>query len=88
MDSRYRKPIPTEVKVLKRKATFFTNPCRIGSPQPTQSSFDQIVQSLHLTPEQYAASPELRIWVRRNKEDKYVPPDLLATFGFKPGAEV
>jgi hypothetical protein len=66
---------------------YFTNPCRLGMQQATESSFEQVVQSLRLAPEQYAASPELRAWVGRNKRYKYVPPDLLATFGFKPGAE-
>ncbi|MGB9234118.1 MAG: hypothetical protein WCC04_06860 [Terriglobales bacterium] len=73
----------------KRKGNpYFTNPCRIGCPQPTQSSFEQVVQSLRLSPEQYAESPELRAWVKQNQNDKYVPLDLLATFGFKLGAEV
>ena len=72
------------------KPTFnnhFTNPCRLGIQQATQSSFEHVVQSLRLAPEQYAASPKLRAWVKRNKRYKYVPSDLLATFGFKPGAE-
>ena len=56
--------------------------------QQTASSFEQVVQSLRLTPDQYAASLELKAWVSRNKSFKYVPPDLLATFGFKAGAEV
>lgn len=85
---RYRKAIP-EVKMSNRKPhSFFTNPCRMGCLQPTQSSFEQVVKSLRLSPEQYAASPQLKAWVKRNKRDKYVPPDLLATFGFKLGAEV
>jgi len=69
-------------------STYFANPYRVGTQQPTQSSFEQVVQSLRLTPEQYASSDELRAWVSRNKSFKYVPPDLLATFGFKAGAEV
>ncbi len=40
---------------------------------PTESSFEQVVQSLRLTPEQYAASVELRAWVRRNKRFKFLP---------------
>jgi hypothetical protein len=73
----------------KRKcSTHFANPCRIGRQQVPESSFEQVVQSLRLTPEQYAASVELRAWVRRNKRFKYVPPDLLAIFGFRPAAEV
>ena len=66
----------------------FTNPCLIHRQMPNQSSFEHIVQALHLTPEQYGESLELKAWVRRNKSYKYVPPDLLATFGFKAGAEV
>jgi hypothetical protein len=72
----------------RKPHSFFTNPCRISYLQPTQSSFDQVVQSLHLMPEQYAASPELRAWVHQNKKYKYVPPDLLTAFGFKLGTEV
>jgi hypothetical protein len=72
----------------RKPHSFFTNPCRMGCLQPTQSSFEQVVKSLRLSPEQYAASPQLKAWVKRNKRDKYVPPDLLATFGFKLGAEV
>jgi hypothetical protein len=78
-----------EDKVSNRKpSTYFTNPNRIGPHQPAKSSFEQVVQSLRLIPEQYAASAELRAWVRRNKTFKYVPPDLLLVFGFKAGAEV
>ena len=61
-----------------------TKPHRIGS----QNSFDEVVKALHLSPQQYANSTELRAWVRRNKSFKYVPPDILLVFGFKPGAEV
>lgn len=72
----------------RKPSTYFTNPYRIGSQQPTESSFEQVVRSLRLTPEQYTASLELRAWVKRNKNYKYVPPDLLAIFGFRVGAEV
>jgi hypothetical protein len=72
----------------RKPHSFFTNPCRISYLQPTQSSFEQVVQFLRLTPEEYAASPELREWVKKNKMDKYVPPNLLTAFGFKLGAEV
>lgn len=66
----------------------FTNPYRLGRLQATESSFEQLVEKLRLAPEQYAASPELKAWVRRNKRYKYVPPDVLAIFGFEAGAEV
>jgi hypothetical protein len=71
----------------RKRSTHFTNPCRIGRQQSTQSSFEQVVQALSLTPEQYASSVELRAWVGRNKRFRFVPPELLVTFGFKPGAE-
>jgi hypothetical protein len=46
------------------------------------SSFDKVVQALGLTPEQYISSLALREWVRSNKDEKYVPPDLLKAWGF------
>jgi hypothetical protein len=67
--------------------TYFTNPYRLGREPVTESSFEQVVQKLCLTPDEYVASPELRVWVRRNKSYKYVPPELLALFGFKAGSE-
>jgi len=75
--------------MAKRKCnTYFTNPCRLGRQPATESSFERVVEVLRLAPEQYAASPELRAWVRRNKRYKYVPPDLLVIFGFETDAEV
>lgn len=80
---------PIEEEMTKGKSSnYFTNPCRVGNQEVNESSFEQMVARLHLAPEQYAGSRELRAWVRRNKSFKYVPPDLLASFGFKPGAEV
>ena len=46
------------------------------------SSFDKVVQALGLTPEQYLTSVPLKEWVRSNKDEKYVPPDLLKAWGF------
>jgi hypothetical protein len=69
------------------KLLYFTNPSRIHGQQ-SESSFEQVVQFLRLTREQYAKSPELRAWVSRNKSLKFVPLDVLTTFGCKGGAEV
>jgi hypothetical protein len=52
-------------------------------PAFSVSSFERAVALLKLSPEQYARSPELREWVFRNKEHKYVPPELLLAFGFQ-----
>jgi hypothetical protein len=60
---------------------FFTNPCRMAFPVATESSFEQVVKTLCLSPDQYADSAELRAWVERNKDVRYVPPELLAVFG-------
>ena len=59
----------------------------MGSQLAIASSFEEVVQELGLSPEQYAASGELRAWVKRNKNLRYVPPELLIVFGFKAGAE-
>lgn len=48
----------------------------------SESSFEKIVESLGLTPAQYQASLALKEWVRANKDEKYVPPDLLEAWGF------
>jgi hypothetical protein len=53
----------------------------------SESSFERVVDSLKLSPEQYQSSPELREWVLRNKDHKYVPPDLLKAFGFQVNLE-
>jgi len=48
--------------------------------QPT--SFEEVVRKWQLLPDQYVTSPQLKDWVRRNKEQKYVPLDLLKAWGF------
>lgn len=64
-----------------RANNYFTNPCRIRLPIATESSFEEIVRALCLSPEHYADSAELRAWVERNKDAKYVPQELLTAFG-------
>ena len=46
------------------------------------TSFDQVVKSLGLRPEEYRYSSSLKEWVLRNKDEKYVPSDLLKAWGF------
>jgi hypothetical protein len=58
------------------------------TPPPfSESSFERVVDSLKLSPEQYQSSSELREWVLQNKDHKYVPPDLLKAFGFQVNLE-
>jgi len=62
-------------------------PGAINPPPFLESSFERVVDSLKLSPEQYQSSSELREWVLRNKDHKYVPPDLLKAFGFQVNLE-
>lgn len=64
-----------------------------GKPEPFMlpgsiSSFETVVKTLGLKPEQYEHSPELKDWVRKNKDQKYVPQDLLQVWGFTANSEV
>jgi len=62
-----------------------------GVFQPSKvepSSFEQAVKTLKLRPEEYTSSPELKKWVHKNKDHKYVPLELLAAWGFEPKSEV
>jgi hypothetical protein len=61
----------------------FTNPLAFKKSLPSSNSFDEVVAGLQLSPEQYQYSLALREWVRRNKGDKYVPTEVLSTFGFE-----
>jgi hypothetical protein len=47
-----------------------------------ESTFEHVVRRLHLSPEEYTTSAELKAWVRRNKDHKYVPSQLLAAWHF------
>ncbi len=46
------------------------------------SSFESEVKLLGLKPEQYADSLNLKEWVYKNKDHKYVPLELLQLWGF------
>ena len=54
----------------------------LSQPMLCASGFEQVVKALGLLPEQYRGSAGLREWVRRNKDHKYVPLDLLQAWGF------
>jgi hypothetical protein len=52
------------------------------------NSFEQIVRKLGLSPDQYLASVQLKEWVRKNKDQKYVPSDLLKAWNFEAASDV
>ena len=55
------------------------------APMPSwrAAAFEQIAEHMGLSPEQYASSAELKEWARANRRQKYVPIDLLKTWGFE-----
>ena len=59
-----------------------------GKPQPAvaesipPTSFEEIVRNLRLQPAQYSGSQPLKEWVRKNRDRKYVPLDLLEVWRF------
>jgi hypothetical protein len=55
----------------------------VPMPSKRAASFDEIVEKMGLTPEQFKGSAELKEWVRLNWEQKYVPVDLLMAWGFE-----
>ena len=56
--------------------------CGYTLPLSHRSSFEHRVASLGLSPADYVNSAELKEWVRRHKDHRYVPPELLAAWGF------
>jgi hypothetical protein len=65
----------------------FTKPEAIQPLIFFPSSFEQIVEALNISPEEYESSPKLKEWVHRNKDHKYVPTGLLEAFGFHVNTE-
>ena len=64
-----------------------------GKPEPvmlgtSMSSFEALVKSLGLSPDQYEDSRPLKDWVAKNKDHKYVPLNLLEAWGFKAQSEI
>ena len=50
-------------------------------PYPGESSFEEVVRKLHLSPAEYEGSIQLKAWVQKNKDQKYVPSSLLQAWG-------
>jgi len=51
------------------------------------SSFEAMVKTLGLSPRQYEGSDSLKVWVLKNKHNKYVPQDLLQAWGMDAPSE-
>ena len=52
-----------------------------GPVGPT--SFEEIVRKLRLSPADYEGSLRLKEWARKNKDQKYIPDELLKLWGFE-----
>ena len=65
----------------------FTKPEAIRPIVFSANSFEQMVKTLNISPEEYRSSPALKEWVRQNKDQKYVPLELLEAFGFQVEVE-
>jgi hypothetical protein len=46
-------------------------------PHAGTCSFEEVVKTLGLSPNEYEQSAQLKAWVQKNKDQKYVPPGLL-----------
>jgi hypothetical protein len=47
------------------------------------TSFEEVARKLRLSPADYQHSTRLKAWVQKNKDQKYVPPDLLRVWEFE-----
>lgn len=47
------------------------------------TSFEDVVRKLRLSPADYEGSLQLKEWARKNKDQKYIPDDLLKLWGFE-----
>ncbi len=54
-----------------------------AADKSTPSSFEETVSELRLSPADYKHSIQLKEWVRKNKNQKFVPLDLLRAWGFE-----
>jgi hypothetical protein len=78
----------TRKPIVRRGNPQFTNPAAIEPPLASQTSFERVVAELRLSPSEYVTSPKLRDWVSRNKDQKYVPAELLKAFGFEVSTDL
>ena len=56
-------------------------------PYTGATSFEEVVKQLRLSPRQYEDSVQLKNWVQKNKDHKYVPSSLLEMWGMEVKGE-
>jgi hypothetical protein len=57
------------------------------APYTGMSSFEEVVKTLRLSPSEYEGSTHLQDWARKNKDQKYVPSNLLQAWGLDVKAD-
>lgn len=65
----------------KRSSPNFTNPRFLSVPPAVPTEFDEMVEALGLSPEDFPYSVSLKEWAHRNKSIRYVPSELLMRWG-------
>ena len=55
----------------------------LAVPPAGASAFEHLVVTLGLSPEEYKNSNALRDWVRKDKNHRYVPTELLKVWGLR-----
>jgi hypothetical protein len=56
-------------------------------PYTGTNSFEEVVKRLRLSPAEYEGSIHLKEWARKNKDQKYVPTNLLLAWGLDVKAD-
>ncbi|HST11926.1 MAG TPA: hypothetical protein VLL05_16230 [Terriglobales bacterium] len=59
----------------------------VSVPYTGASSFEEVVRRLRLSPAEYEDSMQLKDWVEKNKDQKYVPSNLLQAWGVQVKGE-
>lgn len=81
--------MPSRVTHMKNKRgnPNWGNPT-VSSASVRPNSFEEIVRKLRLSPDEYLSSVPLKEWVRKNKDHKYVPSDLLKAGNFEAASDI
>ena len=70
----------------KRGNPNWGNPDQSDTPV-VPTSFEKVVKKLRLSPADCEGSVQLKEWARKNKDQKYIPDDLLTIWGFEVKAD-
>jgi len=72
-----------EILMAKKRGNPNWGKPEVHSGPITPTSFEEVVKKLRLAPADYGTSLQLREWAQKNKDQKYVPDDLLKLWGFE-----